>query len=53
MHGALASLSSMSGTGIAVVAVLVLLSVWSLAVSLERVIVLARARRQSLAFARR
>jgi biopolymer transport protein ExbB/biopolymer transport protein TolQ len=42
----------MSGTGIAVVAVLVLLSVWSLAVSVERTIVFARARRQSLAFAR-
>jgi len=41
-----------SATGLVVIVILSLLSVWSLAISLERVIVLARARRQSLAFAR-
>jgi len=41
-----------SATGLVVIVILSLLSVWSLAISLERVIVLARARRQSRAFAR-
>lgn len=41
-----------STTGLVVIAILSLLSVWSLSISLERVIVLARARRQSRAFAR-
>ena len=41
-----------SATGLVVIAILVFLSVWSLAVSIERLIVLRRARRQSLAFAR-
>jgi biopolymer transport protein ExbB/TolQ len=39
-------------TGLVVIVILVFLSVWSLGVSLERLFVLARARRQSLAFAR-
>ncbi len=39
-------------TGLVVIVILSLLSVWSLGVSLERLFVLARARRQSLAFAR-
>jgi biopolymer transport protein ExbB/TolQ len=42
----------MSAVGLAVVVILLLLSVWSLGVSLERLITFARARRQSLAFAR-
>lgn len=42
-----------SATGLAVIAILCLLSVWSLAVSAERLIVFVRARRQSLAFARK
>jgi biopolymer transport protein TolQ len=42
----------LSATGLAVLAILALLSVWSLGVSLERLVVLGRARRQSLAFAR-
>ncbi len=41
-----------SVTGIVVVLILVLLSVWSLGVSVERLVVLTRARRQSLQFAR-
>lgn len=41
-----------SVTGLVVIVILVILSVWSLGVSLERLIVLARARRQSIAFAR-
>jgi biopolymer transport protein ExbB/biopolymer transport protein TolQ len=41
-----------SATGLVVIIILSLLSVWSLGVSLERLFVLARARRQSLAFAR-
>ena len=41
-----------SATGFVVIVILVLLSVWSLGVSLERLIVLSRARRQSIAFAR-
>ncbi|MFL6237828.1 MAG: MotA/TolQ/ExbB proton channel family protein [Thermoanaerobaculia bacterium] len=44
---------TVSATGLVVIVILSLLSVWSLGVSLERVIVLARARRQSRAFARR
>jgi len=43
---------SISVTGIVVVLILVLLSVWSLGVSVERLVVLTRARRQSLRFAR-
>jgi biopolymer transport protein ExbB/biopolymer transport protein TolQ len=43
---------TVSATGLVVIVILSLLSVWSLGVSLERVIVLARARRQSRAFAR-
>lgn len=46
------SLDQMSTTGLAVVAALLLLSVWSLTVSAERLIAFRRARRQSLAFAR-
>ena len=42
----------LSVTGVVVIVILSLLSVWSLGVSLERLYVLARARRQSLAFAR-
>lgn len=42
----------MSAVGLAVVVILLFLSVWSLGVSLERLIAFARARRQSLAFAR-
>lgn len=41
-----------SVTGLVVMVILSLLSVWSLGVSMERLFVLARARRQSLAFAR-
>ncbi len=41
-----------SATGLVVIVFLALLSVWSLGISLERLVVLARARRQSLAFAR-
>ena len=41
-----------SPTGLVVIAILALLSVWSLGISLERLVVLTRARRQSLAFAR-
>jgi len=44
---------TVSTTGLVVIVILSLLSVWSLGVSLERVIVLTRARRQSRAFARR
>ncbi|HEV7506330.1 MAG TPA: MotA/TolQ/ExbB proton channel family protein [Thermoanaerobaculia bacterium] len=40
-----------SATGFVVIAILVLLSVWSLGVSIERLFVLSRARRQSIAFA--
>jgi len=46
-------LDGISSTGLAVIGILCLLSVWSLAVSAERLIVFARARRQSLSFARR
>ncbi len=44
-------LDQMSNTGLVVIAILALLSVWSLAVSIERLIVFARARRQSVRFA--
>lgn len=46
-------LDTFSSTGLAVVGVLCLLSVWSLYVSAERLIIFIRARRQSLAFARK
>lgn len=42
-----------SSTGLAVIGILCLLSIWSLFVSAERLIVFIRARRQSLAFARK
>ena len=45
-------LSEMSSIGVAVVFTLVLLSIWSLTVSAERLITFRRARRQSLAYAR-
>lgn len=45
-------LAEMSATGVAVVFALVLLSIWSLTVSAERLITFRRARRQSLEFAR-
>ncbi len=41
----------MSATGLAVVAALVVLSIWTLTVSIERLIAFRRARRQSVAFA--
>lgn len=41
-----------SGVGIAVFVILIVLSVWSVSVSIERLVVFARARRQSIAFAR-
>lgn len=49
----LSSLGQFSTTGWVVIAILFLLSVWSLGVSLERVIIFIRARRQSVAFARK
>jgi biopolymer transport protein ExbB/TolQ len=45
-------LGEMSAVGLAVIVILLILSVWSLGVSIERLITFARARRQSLAFAR-
>lgn len=42
-----------SFTGLVVIGILCLLSVWSVFVSVERLVVFLRARRQSLAFARR
>jgi len=45
-------LAKMSSTGVAVVVALVVLSVWSLTVSAERLLTFRRARRQSLAYAR-
>jgi biopolymer transport protein ExbB/TolQ len=48
----LAGKVNVSTTGLVVIVILVFLSVWSLGISLERLFVLARARRQSLAFAR-
>lgn len=47
------SMGHFSTTGWAVIAILFLLSIWSLGVSLERVIIFIRARRQSVAFARK
>lgn len=46
-------LDQVSATGLAVIVILFLLSVWSVFVSVERLVVFARARRQSLAFARK
>jgi biopolymer transport protein ExbB/TolQ len=46
-------LNNVSSIGLAVIGILCLLSVWSLFVSGERLIVFLRARRQSLSFARR
>lgn len=43
---------NISATGLVVIVILAFLSVWSLGVSMERLFVLARARRQSVAFAR-
>jgi biopolymer transport protein ExbB/biopolymer transport protein TolQ len=51
-HSILASLTQMSPMAKGVVAALAVLSVWSLAISFERLFTLLRARRQSLAFAR-
>jgi biopolymer transport protein ExbB len=45
-------LTDMSAVGLMVVVILLVLSVWSLGVSVERLVTFARARRQSLAFAR-
>jgi biopolymer transport protein ExbB/biopolymer transport protein TolQ len=45
-------LEGLGATSLAVLGALAVLSVWSLAVSAERLIALSRARRQSLAFAR-
>jgi biopolymer transport protein ExbB/biopolymer transport protein TolQ len=45
-------LDRMSATGLAVVAALVLLSIWSLSVSAERLLTFRKARRQSVAFAK-
>jgi biopolymer transport protein ExbB len=45
-------LEKMSTTGLAVVIALVILSVWSISVSAERLLTFRRARRQSLAFAK-
>lgn len=42
-----------STTGLVVIAILCLLSIWSVFVSVERLVVFLRARRQSIAFARR
>ncbi|HEX2224135.1 MAG TPA: MotA/TolQ/ExbB proton channel family protein [Thermoanaerobaculia bacterium] len=54
MNGSLniSALGELSTTGLAVIVILAVLSVWSLAVSAERLIVITRARRQSRAFAR-
>lgn len=46
-------LEGISSTGLSVIGILCLLSVWSVYVSVERLIVFVRARRQSVAFARR
>ncbi|HSF41076.1 MAG TPA: hypothetical protein VLT87_14870, partial [Thermoanaerobaculia bacterium] len=45
-------LEEASAVGLAVFVLLFFLSVWSVGVSIERLIVFARARRQSIAFAR-
>ena len=50
--GPLALWESMGLIAKAVVVILILLSVWSLAVSVERLVVFSKARRQSLAFAK-
>jgi len=42
-----------SSTGLVVIGILCLLSIWSIFVSIERLVVFLRARRQSVAFARR
>jgi biopolymer transport protein ExbB/TolQ len=55
MHGSVEVFGlsgNLSATGITVLAILAFLSVWSMGLSLERLVVLTRARRQSLAFAR-
>ena len=44
-------LDQMSTTGLVIIGILVLLSIWSLAVSVERRFVFARARKQSMRFA--
>jgi biopolymer transport protein ExbB/TolQ len=46
-------LDGVSSIGLAVIGILCLLSIWSVFVSAERLVVFVRARRQSLAFARR
>lgn len=51
-HSILASLTRMSPMAKGVVAALAVLSVWSLAISFERLLALLKARQQSLAFAR-
>lgn len=48
----LPGLEGVSAVGLAVFVILFFLSVWSVGVSIERLIVFARARRQSIAFAR-
>lgn len=48
----LPGLEDVSAVGLAVFVILFFLSVWSVGVSIERLIVFARARRQSVAFAR-
>lgn len=45
-------LDGVSAVGLTVIVILVVLSIWSLAVSIERLVAFARARRQSIAFAR-
>ncbi|HEY0515413.1 MAG TPA: MotA/TolQ/ExbB proton channel family protein [Thermoanaerobaculia bacterium] len=55
MHGSIELFGlagKISATGLVVIVILGFLSVWSLGISCERLIVLRRARRQSLAFAR-
>jgi biopolymer transport protein ExbB/TolQ len=51
-HSVFSSLTTMSPMAQAVVVALAVLSVWSLAISFERLVALLKARRQSLAFAR-
>lgn len=48
----LPGLEGVSAVGLAVFVILFFLSVWSVGVSIERLVVFARARRQSIAFAR-
>jgi biopolymer transport protein ExbB/biopolymer transport protein TolQ len=52
VNGSIELFGKISLTGLVVIVILTFLSVWSVGVSLERLFVLARARRQSLAFAR-